>query len=156
LKITKEQIEKFFEQKIIALIGVSRNPKDITRGLYRDLKRHGYQVYAINPNTNKIDDDTCYPDIENITDKIDSVIIFTPTPILLNIVESVFKKDIKNIWLYNGDNKSKSITDVAESLKGRGVNVILGYCPYMFLSDVQFFHRLHGFFAKLSGGYYSK
>ena len=153
MKTTREQINNFLSQKNITLIGVSRNPQDFTRNLFRDLKQKGYNVIPVNPYTKVIDGEICYPDIDSIKEKIDAVLIFTPTITIVNIVEDLIKKDIKNIWIHNSDNKSKTIKILVESLKQRGINIIQGYCPYMFLPDAQFFHRLHGFFIKLFGSY---
>ena len=33
------------------------------------------------------------------------------------------------------------------------IKVVAGYCPYMFLPEVGFVHRMHGWLAKLFGSY---
>ena len=153
MKVSKEQIEKFLVQKNIVLVGVSRNPQDLTRGIYLEFKKRGYKVFPVNPYTKEIDGEICYPDVESIKEKIDAAIIFTPTLTIVNIAEDLVKKDVKNIWIHNSDGKSKILTDLVKNLKERGINIIQGYCPLMFLPDTQFFHRLHGFFVKLFGNY---
>ena len=38
---TIEDVEDFLNQKRIAFVGVSRDPKDFSRSLFRDLQRQG-------------------------------------------------------------------------------------------------------------------
>jgi len=38
-----------------------------------------------------------------------------------------------------------------ELCRKHGIQVVPGACPYMYLHDAAFFHRVHGFFAKLFG-----
>jgi hypothetical protein len=33
------------------------------------------------------------------------------------------------------------------------IELVEGQCPYMFLPGTPFFHGMHGFFRKLTGGY---
>jgi hypothetical protein len=38
----------------------------------------------------------------------------------------------------------------------QGMHVVEGHCPFMFLPKTPFFHRVHGFILKLTGGYPGK
>ena len=40
---------EFLAQRRIALVGVSRNPRDLSRTLFRELRRRGYDVVPVNP-----------------------------------------------------------------------------------------------------------
>ena len=42
-------IEEFLSQRHLALVGVSRNPKDLSRVILRELRKRGYQVALVNP-----------------------------------------------------------------------------------------------------------
>jgi hypothetical protein len=55
-KTTIEQIHQFFDNKQIAVIGVSRNTKKFGYLVYAALKKKGYDVYAVNPNTSTNED----------------------------------------------------------------------------------------------------
>ena len=41
---TLDEIRDFLSLKRIAVVGVSRNPKDFTRSLFREFVRRGYDV----------------------------------------------------------------------------------------------------------------
>ena len=38
----REKIDHFLAQKRIAMVGVSRNPRDFSRHLFHDMKTRGY------------------------------------------------------------------------------------------------------------------
>ena len=44
-----ETIEDFLSQKRIAMIGVSRNPKDFSAALFEGLRKRGYEMVPVNP-----------------------------------------------------------------------------------------------------------
>jgi uncharacterized protein len=53
-------IQDFLAQKRIAVVGVSRNPKDFSRGLFRTLRERGYDAVAVNPDLEWVDDAPCF------------------------------------------------------------------------------------------------
>jgi predicted CoA-binding protein len=48
-KVALEIIEDFLAQKRIALVGLSRQPKDFSVMLFEELCRRGYDVVPVNP-----------------------------------------------------------------------------------------------------------
>ncbi len=44
-----ETIEDFLAQKRIAMVGVSRHPKDFSADLFQELRRRGYDMVPVNP-----------------------------------------------------------------------------------------------------------
>ncbi|MCX6152071.1 MAG: CoA-binding protein [Ignavibacteriales bacterium] len=153
MKTSKKQIDDFLAQKSIALIGVSRNPQDYTRALFRELKQREYHIIPINPYSKEIEGQVCYADIESVKENFDAAIIFTPTVTAEKIIEDLLKKGIKNIWIHNSDINKPALKNLIASLNEKGVNAIQGHCPIMFLPETQFFHRMHGFFVKMVGNY---
>ena len=41
----------------------------------------------------------------------------------------------------------------AEVLTANGIQVVPGHCPHMFWKDNAFYHRLHGFIARITGSW---
>jgi hypothetical protein len=58
--VSKKNIQDFLEPKKLAIAGVSRNPKKFGHAVFRELKKSGYSVYPINPNTDTLDGEKCY------------------------------------------------------------------------------------------------
>ena len=46
-----------------------------------------------------------------------------------------------------------TVVHAVASCRNRGLAVIKGYCPFMFLPKSAFFHRVHRFFMKVAGSY---
>ena len=45
----------------VAVVGATDNPAKYGSVIYRDMKRKGYSVLAVNPNRATVDGDRCYP-----------------------------------------------------------------------------------------------
>jgi uncharacterized protein len=150
-KVSQKQITAFFDQKNIALIGISRNASDLSRAVYKEFTQRNYNIIPVNPNASEIEGKTCYPSINNVQVPVDAAFIFVPSA-AKEISKQCIDKGIKNIWIYNG--KKEDIDNFIEDVKdNEGVNIITGYCPIMFIPGTNWFHKMHGFFTKLSGKY---
>jgi len=49
-----EMIEDFLAQKRIAMIGISRNPRDFSAALFEEFRKRGYDVVPLNPNVPEV------------------------------------------------------------------------------------------------------
>ena len=52
---TIADISDFLNLRRIALIGVSRDPKDFSRVLFRELCERGYDMVLVNPSADKLE-----------------------------------------------------------------------------------------------------
>jgi predicted CoA-binding protein len=59
-------IQDFLAQRRIAVVGVSRDPKDFSRGMLRDLRQRGYDAVAVNPELQSVDDGPCFARLDDI------------------------------------------------------------------------------------------
>lgn len=95
-------IEQVLEQKSFAVTGVSRNPEKYGYVVYQKLKAAGYTVYAINPNTDSVDGDACYPTLDNVPGPIDCVVTVTPPEITEKTVRDAGHLKIPFLWMQPG------------------------------------------------------
>ena len=72
---TMAVIHDFLAQKRIAIVGVSRDSKELSRMLVRTLMERGYQVFAVNPAINRVDELPCYPSLSAVPSPIDGVLV---------------------------------------------------------------------------------
>jgi predicted CoA-binding protein len=98
---------------VFGVIGVSRNPEKYGYKVYKKLKENGYTVYPINPNTQTIDAETCYPDLTSLPQKPDVISIILPPQTALTIVKQAVTQGIHKIWLQPGS-ESLEILEYAE------------------------------------------
>jgi len=80
-------IEDFLEQKRIAVVGVSRNPKDLSRTLVKTLRQRGYEAFAVNPGMSSADDAPCYASLKEIPSTLDGVIVMTSPAVTGEVVQ---------------------------------------------------------------------
>ena len=59
------------------MTGVSRRPRDRVNTVYKRLRDRGYEVFAVNPNTDEVEGDRSYHDLKCIPDGVDAVVITT-------------------------------------------------------------------------------
>lgn len=144
-------IKAFFNQKKIAIIGLSRNPQHFSRAFLNELRKRNYGIIAVNPNITEIDGITCYADIKDINEPVEAAVIFVPAENREAIPEECIKKGIKYIWVYDG--KEADINLQGVNSENEEIHLITGRCPMMFMPGTNFFHKLHGSFLKIAGKY---
>jgi predicted CoA-binding protein len=147
--VTKEQVDRFFAQKPIAAVGVSRSEMEFGQMAYRELKTKGYTVYPVNPNADRIGEDTCYPDIASIPGKVGAVLSMVPASRTLEVVQQADAAGVKDVWIQQGVKAPEAVAFCKE----KGINVITGHCILMFVEPVGSIHKFHRFFWKLFGLY---
>lgn len=149
----RERIDDFLRQKRLAVVGVSRDPRDFTRSLFREFLRRGYDVVPVNPNATELEGRPCFPRLQVIAPPVDGVLVMTSPQTTEAIVRDCAEAGITRIWMYRAVGSGSVSRRAVEFCEANGISVVRGYCPYMFWSDSAFIHRLHGFFMKLTGRY---
>lgn len=92
-------LDKFFNAKNIAIIGVSRNPNKIGHIILRNFIDSGYNgnIFIVNPNAGSILNKTSYKKVSNINEDIDLAVIAVPAELVFDSVKDCNKKRIKNV-----------------------------------------------------------
>jgi hypothetical protein len=64
----KQAAAEFLAHKRVAVTGVSRTPQGHgSNVVYQRLRQRGYEVFAVNPEADRVEGDTCYPDLSSIS-----------------------------------------------------------------------------------------
>lgn len=108
-------IEQVLEQRNFAVTGVSRNPDKYGYIVYQKLKAAGYNVYAVNPNTDSIGDDACYPSLDNVPGAIDCVVTVTPPSVTEKTVRDAGHLRVPFLWMQPGS-ESTAAYNLARAL----------------------------------------
>ena len=138
-----EAAAAFLTSKRIAVTGVSRTPKTHgSNNVYRRLRERGYQVFAVNPNTDEVEGDRCYQDLKSIPGGVDAVVIGTRPEIAEDTMHECAELGIKHVWMHRGPGAG-SVSAAATEYGGRhGITVIDGGCPLMFAPTADFGHKV--------------
>ncbi len=153
---TLAQVQRFLGHKRIAFVGVSRDPKDFSRQLFRDMAARGYDLVPVNPGGDEIEGKHCYGSVHDIQPPVEGALVMTPSTASAAVLKDCDAAGVHDVWLHRGGGQGSVSDEAVRYGASHGMDVVAGFCPYMFLSETPFFHRLHGFALKLTGGYPGK
>jgi predicted CoA-binding protein len=139
----KEAASEFLAHRRVAVTGVSRTPKDHgSNTVYKRLRDRGYEVFAVNPNADRVEGDLCYLDLKSIPGGVEAVVIGTRPEIAEDTMRECAELGIKHVWMHRGPGPgsvSKAATDYGRQ---QGISVIDGGCPLMFGPTADFGHKI--------------
>ena len=141
----------FLAQRRIALVGVSRNPRDLSRTLFRELRARGYDVIPVHPELVAVDGVTCARRLQDVTPKVDGALLMTPPAATDRVVLDCAEAGVPRVWMHRGAGRGAVSPAAVSFCHDHGIAVVDGACPFMFLPGAGFVHRTHGFFARLFG-----
>ena len=135
-------VEEFLSSRRIAVVGVSHDPKDFSQSLYRAFRERGYDVVPVNPNARQVEGEHCYGRLRDIDPPVEAALLMTSPAVSEYVVKDCIAQRIERVWLYRH-------SPAAESLAaGAGLKMVAGECPFMFLQNTGFIHRVHRWFRR--------
>lgn len=144
---TQKSIQEFLSQKKLAVVGVSHTGKKFSNIVYKELKSKGFQVFPVNPKTDNLNGERCYPNLKSLPEKVGGVLVITKPTETEKVVRETSSVGIQNIWIQQGAESEEAI----RFCKDNGMNVVHGECILMFAEPTAFFHRVHRGIWKLIG-----
>jgi len=138
----EEAASAFLTNQRVAVTGVSRDPKSHGANVvYRRLRDRGYQVFAVNPNTTKVEGDQAYPDLRSIPGGVDAVVIGTRPDRADGTIQECIDLGIRQAWMHRGPGAGSVSPSAAQYGRQHGMTVIDGGCPCMFDPTADFGHK---------------
>ena len=123
--MNEELLKAFLSKKnSFAVVGASRDPHKYGYQVYKDLMNAGYQVYPVNPNSDVVLGNKCYPSLEDLPVKPDVVDVVVPPEITEKIVETCKRLGITRVWMQPGSESEKAIRFCQEN----AIDVVYGVC----------------------------
>ena len=139
----KQAAAEFLSQTRIAVTGVSRAPKDHgSNVVYKRLRERGYEVFAINPNTDQVEGDPCYRDLKSVPGGVEAVVIGTRPETAEATMRECADLGIKHVWMHRGPGTGSVSAAAAQYGRQHGIIVIDGGCPLMFNPTADFGHKM--------------
>ena len=148
-----ETIEDFLAQKRIAMIGVSRNPKDFSAALFEELRKRGYEMVAVNPNAQEVLGQHCFARIQDVQPAVDTALLMTASNVTDSVVSDCAQAGVRRIWMYRAGGRGAVSPSAVAFCHEHGIQVVPGQCPFMFLPGAAGIHKFHGFIRKITGRY---
>ena len=148
-----DRVRDFLAQKRLAIVGVSQEPRDFSRALFREFSKRGYDAVPVNPKVQEMEARRCFARVQDIRPAVDGVILMTPASATGAVVRDCWDAGVKRVWMYRAAGSGAVDADAVRFCEENGISVIPGECPFMFLPGAAWFHRLHGFVNRVAGAY---
>ncbi|MFH0884045.1 MAG: CoA-binding protein [bacterium] len=148
-----QDVQAFLDAKRMAFVGVSRKEQHLSRKVMEAFEDRGYEVEPVNPAGGKVKDKTLKPALDELKPTPEAVMVLLRGEERKMAVEDALRLGVKTIWLYGVTGPKEVEPEIHRMCEEAGVNLIAGYCPFMFLKDAEGFHRFHGWVWKMLGMY---
>lgn len=148
----RETVREFLAGERIAVAGVSRNGDLPANLIYRKLRDAGYRVVAVNPETERVEGDPCYPDLASVPEVPDGVVAATPPLATEEVVRECIELGVERVWMHRSFGAGSVSEPAVELARQHGMTVIAGACPMMYVEPVDPAHTCMRWVLKLTGG----
>ena len=148
-----EIITDFLAHNRMAMAGISRDPANLSVKLFQELTRRGYDVAPVNPNLGEVEGRRCFSRVQDIEPPVEAVLLMTSPEVTETVVRDCAEAGVRTVWMYRAGGKGSVSQKALEFCQERGIRVIPGECPFMFLPGSAGVHRFHGFVRKITGRY---
>ena len=152
MRTIQQAAADFLTRKRIAVTGVSRSSREHGGNyVYQRLRERGYQVFAVNPNADKVEGDTCYHDLKSISGGVEAVVIGTTPAAAESTMRECAELGIKRVWMHRSFGGGSVSEAAAEYGRQHDIEVIAGGCPLMFGPTSDPAHQVMRFVLTLTG-----
>lgn len=145
----EDLIRRFLAERRFAMVGLSREPSDFSRGLLRELLARGYDVVPVNPHMPVLEARRCHARVQEILPRVKAALLMTPPSLTDQVVRDCAEAGLEMVWMHRGVGVGAVSADAVAYCRSRGIQVIDGACPYMYLPHAGLVHRLHGWARRL-------
>jgi uncharacterized protein len=151
-KASLDTIEDFLAQKRIAMVGISREGKDFSVMLFKELRQRGYDVVPVNPQMTELWGPQCFSRVQDIQPPVDAALLMTSPSVTETVVRDCAKAGIRRVWMYRAIGRGAVSDKAVDYCREHGIAVVPGECPFMFLPK-NGYHGIHGFIRKITGSF---
>jgi len=148
MQTMKEAASEYLAHKRIAVTGVSRKPKEHgSNVVFKRLRDRGYEVFAVNPNTDNVEGAHSYHDLKSIPGGVDAVVIATAPDKVDGTMRECVELGIKHVWMHRSYGQGSVSAAATTYGREHGITVINGGCPLMFDPIADFGHKIMRLFC---------
>lgn len=148
---SKQVIHSFLSCQRLAVVGVSRDPKDFSRAVFRAFVERGYDAVPVNPAGGEAEGRHSVCRVGDVQPPPEAVLLLTPPAATAQVVRECAESGVKRVWMHRGAGQGAVSPEALALCRERGMEVVDGECPFMFLHDPGWVHGVHRFFRRLGG-----
>jgi uncharacterized protein len=146
---SKQAIDSFLSCRRIAVVGVSRDPKHFSRAVFRAFVERGYDAVPVNAAGGEADGRRSALRVGEIQPPPEAALLMTPPAVTEQVVRECAEAGVRRVWMHRGAGTGAVSPQAVAFCRERGIDVVDGECPFMFLPDASWFHGVHRFFRRL-------
>lgn len=150
MKPVPEQVARFFGEKKIAVIGVSRRENQPGNAILKKLRGAGHVVFPVNPNTATVMGEKCYPDIGSLPDQAGAAVITTRADVSAKLAEQCVGAGVRHVWFHRSFGQGSVSQAAVRVCEKNGIHCLAGGCPMMYCEPVDIAHRCMRWFLGVS------
>lgn len=149
-----EPAARFLAVRRLAVVGLSRDPKDFTRTIALELIQRGYRFVPVNPGAAGavLEGAPAVARLQDVRPPVEAALLLTAPAqtdaVLLDCVEA----GVKRVWLHRGGGHGAASPGALAFCAAHGLDVVHDLCPFMALPGAALPHRLHGWVRTTFGG----
>jgi predicted CoA-binding protein len=154
-----ELAKAFLAGRRLALVGVSRDPKDFSRMVLRELLKRGYDVVPVSPAlaamgaggdpaAAMVEGRRAVASLAGLQPPVTGALFMTPPGRTAAAVREAIDAGVRRIWLHRGGGPGASSPEALAACRAAGLVPVTGLCPFMALPDAGWFHGLHRMFRR--------
>lgn len=146
-----EEARAFFEAaRRIAVVGASRDPKDFSRYVLRELRGRGYDAVAVNPALAgaEVEGAPAFARACDVDPPPDAALLMVPPAAAEEAVRDLLRCRIRRVWLHRGAGPGVASEAVLALCHANRLEIVHGLCPMMALPHASLPHRIHGLFRR--------
>ena len=139
-----EEARAFLTARRIAVVGVSRDAKDFSRYVLRELLARGLDAVPVSPVLSEAEGRAASPSVRDVSPAPDAALLLVPAQRAAEAVRDCLAAGVRKIWLHRGGGPGAASEEAIALCREAGVEPVQGLCPFMALPGAAFPHRLHG------------
>lgn len=148
---SRQAIDRFLARRRLAVVGVSREPRDFSRAVLRAFTERGYDVVAVNPAGGQAEGKPMARAVGEIQPPVEAAFLLTPAQATERVVRQCAEAGVRHVWMHRGAGRGAVSGEAVAFCRSHDIEVVDGACPFMFLPGTGFGHRVHRFFVGLAG-----
>jgi uncharacterized protein len=148
---SKQAIDSFLSCRRLAVVGVSRDPRDFSRAVYRAFVERGYDTVPVNAAGGEVEGRPAARGVGEVEPPPEAVLLMTPPAATAVVVRECAEAGVKRVWMHRGSGQGAVSAEALSFCRAQGIEVVDGECPFMFLPGAGWFHGVHRFLRRLGG-----
>jgi hypothetical protein len=136
-------VREYLSPRAMAVVGASNGRDKFGNFACRELKSRDFRIFPVNPHEKEICSERCYRTINELSGRIDRILIVLPPILTEQIIMKLNPAIISYVWMQNGAESSEAI----QVCHSKGIKTIYGQCILMHAQPVRSYHLLHRWWA---------